>query len=81
MRNIVAALSNATGRIVVDRTNLLGNFDWKLEWTPAATIGDTSIDRTSIFTAIQDQLGLKLESQREPLPVLVIDHIERPTPN
>jgi len=81
LRNIVAALSNATGRIVVDRTNLLGNFDWKLEWTPAATIGDTSIDRTSIFTAIQDQLGLKLESQREPLPVLVIDHIERPTPN
>jgi uncharacterized protein (TIGR03435 family) len=70
-------LGNATDRIVVDRTNLRGGFDIDLEWSP----DQTAFDRPSIFTAVQEQLGLKLESTRAPVDVIVIDHIERPTEN
>jgi uncharacterized protein (TIGR03435 family) len=77
---IAEELSQIAGRIVVDKTNLSGRYDLKLEWTPDdAPSTDTSTP--SLFTAIQEQLGLKLESAKEPVPVLVIDHIESPTPN
>ena len=70
-------LGNATDRIVVDRTNLMGGFEIDLEWSP----DQTATDKPSIFTAVQEQLGLKLESTRAPVDVVVIDHIERPTEN
>jgi uncharacterized protein (TIGR03435 family) len=70
-------------RPVIDRTNLTGTYDFDL-WFAAAGLGAVSPDATnlsSIFTAIQEQLGLKLESTRGPVEVLVIDAVDRPTPN
>ena len=70
-----ALFANATGRLVVDRTALDGWFRVDLEWSP----DQMATDKPSLFTAVQEQLGLKLESTRAPAPVLVIDHIERPS--
>jgi uncharacterized protein (TIGR03435 family) len=68
-------LSNATQRVVVDRTGLDGRFDVELEWSP----DQVATDKPSIFAAVQEQLGLKLESTKGPVSVVVIDHVERPT--
>lgn len=77
---IAEELSQITGRIVVDKTGLTDRYDLKLQWSPDdAPATDNSAP--SLFTAIQEQLGLKLESAKEPVSVLVIDHIETPTPN
>lgn len=65
-------LSPIVGHVVVDRTGLVGKFDFDLKW--AADAADTT--RASIFTALQEQLGLKLESTRGPVDVLVIDRVE-----
>ena len=70
-------LASASDRIVVDRTGLRGGFDIDLEWSP----DQTASDKPSIFTAVQEQLGLKLESTKGPVPIIVIDHVERPTPD
>lgn len=75
------------GRTVVDRTGLAGSFDWAFEWTPDQLLpvvgGDTRIDPNgpSLFAAIQEQLGLKLESANGPVSVLVIERAELPTEN
>jgi len=71
-------LSQFTGRQVVDKTGLTGRFDFTLTWTPegGASLTD-AIDGGTLFTALQDQLGLKLESQRGPVEVVVIDSVER----
>ena len=61
-----------SGRSVVDKTGLTGVYDADLAW-------NDSKEGPSLCAAIQEQLGLKLEAQRGPLDVLVIDHIERPT--
>ena len=66
-------------RIVVDETGLKGNYDWVLNGVSMAPSADSSV--TSIFTALQEQLGLKLVSQKAPVEVLVIDHAERPSEN
>ncbi len=78
MQSFARNLSGATGRNVVDKTGLSGGYDFELEFTP-----DQSPDTTgpSLFTAMQEQLGLKLDSQRAPVEVLVIDRLERPTPD
>lgn len=77
---IAEELSLIAGRIVVDKTNLADRYDLKLQWTPDdAPATDNSAP--SFFTAIQEQLGLKLEPAKEPVPVLIIDHIDLPTPN
>jgi uncharacterized protein (TIGR03435 family) len=75
---LMRRLSPTLGRPLVDRTGLSGPFDLELKWSPDQT-ADTA--GPSIFTAIQEQLGLKLESQRAPIEVLVIDRLERPTPD
>jgi uncharacterized protein (TIGR03435 family) len=75
---LVATLSSATERMVVDRTGLTGSFDFDLTFSRAPS-PDTSAP--SVFTAVQEQLGLKLESVRVSMDVLVIDNIERPTPD
>jgi uncharacterized protein (TIGR03435 family) len=78
-------LSAATQRPVVDRTGLTAKFyDIELHWTPDAPSGSPTgdappPDAPSIFTAVQEQLGLRLESTKGPVDVLVIDHVERPT--
>lgn len=85
MRNFARNLSPIAGRSIVDKTGLTGNFDAELTWTPDASLGPVSeaapspIDGPSLFTAIQEQLGLKLDAQRGPVEVLVIDSVERST--
>ncbi len=69
------------GRKIVDKTGLGGrSFDFEIEWTPdrAVTADDPGI---SIFAALEEQLGLKLVPSKGTVDRLVIDHIERPTPN
>jgi uncharacterized protein (TIGR03435 family) len=80
MTLIAEELSRITGRIVVDKTSLADRYDLKLQWTPDDAPA-TDNAAPSLFTAIQEQLGLKLEPAKEAVSVLVIDHIEPPTPN
>jgi uncharacterized protein (TIGR03435 family) len=70
-------LSTFLGRPVTDKTNLTGVFDLKLSFAP----GDEESESASIFTAIQEQLGLKLESIKAPVEVMVIDSMEHPSAN
>jgi uncharacterized protein (TIGR03435 family) len=69
-------------RPVVDQTGLAGRFDFKLKWTSddsrAPTDGSAA---PGIFTAVQEQLGLKLDAVKAPTDVLMIDHVERPSAN
>jgi uncharacterized protein (TIGR03435 family) len=75
---MLGQLTAASGRAVLDRTGLMGAYDIELKWTP---LPDPNSNSVSIFTAVQEQLGLKLESGTAPLDVLVIDRIERPSEN
>src|SRR5688572_1298678 len=75
--SLVDVLTRASGRPVINRTNIDGRFDLRLEWAAEPR----SPDRVSIFTALQEQLGLRLESQRMPMDTLVIDDVQRPTEN
>ena len=89
MGTLADLLGGSLGQSVIDKTGLTGGFDIRLEWTP--TEGERGYDfdddrprdsnGPSIFTAIQEQLGLKLEPGKAPMEVLVIDHIERPSAN
>jgi uncharacterized protein (TIGR03435 family) len=80
-------LSKVVGRDVIDKTGITGRYDLKLRWTPddsAASAPDPSaVDASgpSIFTALEEQLGLKLEPAKGPVTVLVIDHAEMPSQN
>ena len=74
---LVTTLANATHTTVVDRTGLPGRYDYALDWDPDFQ-GDTG---PTIFTAVQEQLGLRLESGKAPVDVVVIDHVERPSAN
>jgi bla regulator protein BlaR1 len=90
-------LSQSLGQTVVDRTGLSGNYAFTLRWTPDAAenahFRDAEIaagapapsspdpNRPSLVTAVEQQLGLKLEAHNAPVPVLVIDHFEFPTEN
>ena len=85
-------LAKNVGRVVVDKSGLEGRYDLSLKWAPdgGAASGSSASGQTpsvpdssgpSIFTALQEQLGLKLESQKGPVQVLVIDHVEMPSEN
>jgi bla regulator protein blaR1 len=84
------------GRPVLDRTGLAGRFDFSLEWTPASNEGGADAfglppraeppspvdsNKPSLFTALEEQLGLKLESTKSPVDILVIDRVERASEN
>ena len=90
-------LTTVTGRVVVDKTGLSGLYDWELRFDPqvflallpqlginipgtAANALPTS-DSPALLTALQEQLGLKLDAQRGPVEVLVIDSAELPQPD
>lgn len=73
-------LSQVAGRTVIDKTGLTGNFDLELKWTPDDQQGTPDAGAT-LFTALQEQLGLKLRPAKATVPSLVIDHVERPSPN
>jgi uncharacterized protein (TIGR03435 family) len=70
-------------RPVVNRTGLAGAYDFKIEATPEfrMTRDNADLKNISIFTAIQQQLGLKLEQQKGMVEVLVVDHVEKPSAN
>jgi uncharacterized protein (TIGR03435 family) len=74
---------SAIDRPVLDKTGLTGSYDFTLEFSRGGSNGDAADpDGTSIFTAVQEQLGLKLDRAKEPTEVLVIDHVEsRPSAN
>ncbi len=89
MAQFVGSLAMWVGRVVIDKTGLAGGYDFNLTWTPdqmpqrpagAGGPEPPPIDPNgpSIFTAVQEQLGLKLDSRRGPVSVLVIDHVEHP---
>lgn len=83
------ALANQLGRPVVDRTGLVGNFNFKLNWAPTDAATPKSPDPSmapdqagpSVFTAVREQLGLDLKATRGPAEALIIDYVERPTAN
>ena len=79
----LAALSVQTGRAVVDRTGLSGRWDLYVDYSPASVDLGAAADANlpNLFTAMQEQLGLKLESATGPSQVFVIDQLERPTPD
>lgn len=81
LANFVFALSNETGRPVVDKTGLTGRYSFTLEFEPAARAGKDESGRPSVFTALEEQLGLKLVPAKEPVDVLVIDSIKQPGAN
>jgi uncharacterized protein (TIGR03435 family) len=71
------SVNSAAGRIIVDKTGLKGNYDFTLQYSVQSRPEDTP----SIFAAIEEQLGLKLVPDRAPLSVVIVDSIERPTPD
>ncbi len=93
---LISSLTQAAGRTVLDNTELAGKYDFTLHWTgdeeggamlkPAdsgqpANETPSSSSGPSIFTAVQEQLGLKLEPGKGPVECLVIDHVEQPSEN
>jgi uncharacterized protein (TIGR03435 family) len=90
-RALTQELSRELGRVVVDKTGIDGRYDLTLRWTPesgATSVSSETVNNglqpetgPSIFTAFQEQLGLKLELIKGPVQVLVIDHVEMPSEN
>jgi uncharacterized protein (TIGR03435 family) len=84
---LAAELSKVSGRDVVDKTGITGRYDLKLHWTPDDSSGPELLNGvpvdsgSSLFTALEEQLGLKLEPAKGPVQVLVIDHVEMPSAN
>jgi uncharacterized protein (TIGR03435 family) len=96
IKQLLDPLARFTGRTVLDETNLAGKYDIKLDYTPSPgqlqlppggappglpPLPPVDPNGPSLFTALQEQLGLKLESQKGPVEMIVIDHIERPSEN
>ncbi len=91
--NLAIVLSRELRHPVIDHTNLTGLYDFEMAYapetgcgSPQANAGSTTteaapLERASVFTAIQEQLGLKLESTKGPVQVIVIDRVEKPDPN
>lgn len=88
--------TTVTDRPVVDQTGLTGRYDFTLKWTPddsqfaqfrgavpqpPPAAGDNPNAPPSLYTAVQEQLGLKIEAEKAPDDVMVIDHVEKPSPN
>jgi uncharacterized protein (TIGR03435 family) len=82
--HLISMIQGSLREPIVDRTGLTGRYDIELEFDPEAavlTTGGAGSTGSSIFTAVQEQLGLRLESRKEKVEVLVIDHVEMPTPD
>jgi uncharacterized protein (TIGR03435 family) len=83
--DLAGSLSFFLGRLVLDKTALTGKYDIALQWTPepvqTQSAAPPEAGPPSIFTALQEQLGLKLESAKGPVKTLVIDHVARPSEN
>jgi uncharacterized protein (TIGR03435 family) len=85
MTTLLEYLIDETGRIVLDKTGFTEVFNFRLEFASTVDTGlanvDTPASGLSIFTALEEQLGLRLRSTTGPVDVLVIDRVERPSPN
>lgn len=96
IKSLVPFLSQQLGRVVIDKTGLSGKYDFTLDLpagqrsvptakppdgSDAGANGASDDSEPSIFTLVQDQLGLKLESTKAPLPIVVIDQVQRPSAN
>jgi uncharacterized protein (TIGR03435 family) len=78
MKAFAGTLGRRLDRMIIDDTGLTGGYDLTLEWAPNPSPDSTE---PSLFTALQEQLGLKLESTKGPVEIIVIDSIERPSEN
>jgi uncharacterized protein (TIGR03435 family) len=83
---LTQVLSQELGREVVDKTGLSGKYDFTLRWTQDGVLGTDAASNgadvpPSIFTAVEEQLGLKLQPAKGPVQVLVVDDAEMPTEN
>ena len=86
MSTFIGQLGYAVGRDVIDKTGLTGKYDLELKWTPddhpGSETGLTDQDASpNLFTALQEQLGLRLESSKGPVQTLIIDRAEMPSAN
>ncbi|HLJ25595.1 MAG TPA: M56 and DUF3738 domain-containing protein [Candidatus Angelobacter sp.] len=90
IESLISVLSRQLDRPILDKTGLKGQYDYTLQWTPEDSPTDggkpgaqpaPESSGPSIFAAIQEKLGLKLEPKKGPMQVLVIDHIEEPSEN
>jgi uncharacterized protein (TIGR03435 family) len=79
VESLAVNLSFTVGRVIVNKTGLEGGYDLTLEYAPDGA--DASDKRPSIFTALEEQLGLKLVPAKGPVDVIVVDHVERPSEN
>lgn len=80
IESLIYSLSGVVGRLIVDKTGLAGKYDitlnWSMEDAPAS-----SDPGPSIFTALQEELGLKLESTKAPVDTIVVEHLDKPSEN
>ncbi len=81
VRLLVNTLANILGSPVVDKTGLTGTYDFTLKWTDPSALNGPDSEFPSLVTAVQEQLGLRLESQKSPGEVLVVDHAEKASAN
>jgi uncharacterized protein (TIGR03435 family) len=91
MSQVIPMLARMLGRTVVDKTGLTGKYDIDVQWTPDETqlamlspearAASSDASGPSIFTALQEQLGLKLESQKGPVEVFAVERAEKPSEN
>ena len=73
-------------RTVADRTNLAGTYEFQIDWAPEAAVSTGTAptpdpNAVSIFTAVREQLGLRLDSEKQQVDVLVVDRADRPSEN
>ena len=81
MEYLGRSIAGVAGRMIVDKTGLTADYDFTLRFSTQRP-GDSNPDDTpNIFTALQEQLGLKLDATRAPVDVLVIDKVSQPTEN
>ena len=78
MLRFAEILTGQVGELVANHTGLSGEYDFTLEWAPDVNASDAG---PSLFTALDEQLGLKLESTKSRVQAIVIDRVERPTEN
>jgi uncharacterized protein (TIGR03435 family) len=92
LANMLTGQPDAGGRVIVDKTGLTGKYDIHLSWTPTTNMGMKGMDNGTdaaanladapgLFTALEEQLGLKLDSTKGPVPVVLVDHLEAPSAN
>ncbi len=80
MKGLSNNLTNVTHRPVIDKTGLTAIYDFELKWTPDdAPAGSTEENTGSIFTAVQEQLGLRLDASKGMVETLIVDHVEKPS--